>query len=408
MTERLATTPFGGGRLRADIFALQHRTMRRQEAIAAGRSGNNPGQADKWELLRSLADARGHYGLSDRALTVLDALMSFHPERILDGRAPIIVFPSNHELSVRSRGMSGATLRRHIAALVGAGLLLRRDSPNGKRYCRRDGEGRTEQAFGFDLAPLALAANDIHTVAEQVRAEAKAIRVLRSEITLHLRDLAKTLEAAQDARMPGSWGDYALRLESLSGRLSRAADKTGLINRRDALVKLRAEVENTYFTVIEPQEMSACDAENERHIQNSNIDHPIENEPMQGEPTPSAVSGRAENRKATGRGEHLALTTLLSACPTIRDYSRDGITSWREARGTAELVRSMLGITPSAWRDALETLGETAAITVIAAMLERAEQIRSPGGYLRDLTRKAQKGQFSIHPMLKALRNEVQ
>lgn len=408
MTERLATTPFGGGRLRADIFALQHRTMRRQEAIAAGRSGNNPGQADKWELLRSLADARGHYGLSDRALTVLDALMSFHPERILDGRAPIIVFPSNHELSVRSRGMSGATLRRHIAALVGAGLLLRRDSPNGKRYCRRDGEGRTEQAFGFDLAPLALAANDIHTVAEQVRAEAKAIRVLRSEITLHLRDLAKTLEAAQDAQMPGSWGDYALHLESLSGRLSRAVNKTGLINRRDALVRLRAEVENAYFTIIEPQEVSACDAENERHIQNSNIDHPIETEQMQNGPAASTVSGSAENRRATGKGEHLALTTLLSACPTIRDYSRDGITSWKEARGTAELVRSMLGITPSAWRDALETLGETVAITVIAAMLERAEQIRSPGGYLRDLTRKAQKGQFSIHPMLKALRNEVQ
>lgn len=408
MTERLATTPFGGGRMRADIFSLQRRTTKRQEAIAAGHGGNNPGQADKWELLRSLADARGHYGLSDRALTVLDALMSFHPQRMLDGRTPIIVFPSNHELSLRSRGMSGATLRRHIAALVSAGLLLRRDSPNGKRYCRRDGDGQAEQAFGFDLAPLALAANEIHAAAEQVRAEAKAGRILRSEITLHLRDLAKTLEAAQDAQMAGSWGDYASRLESLSGRLSRAADKTGLIERRDALVRLRAEMENAYYTALEPQEMSACDAENERHIQNSNIDHPIETRQVQTETKPSAVYERTDKRKNTGKGEQIALTTLLSACPTIRDYSRDGITCWREARGTAELVRSMLGITPSAWRDALETLGEISAITVVAAILERAEDIRSPGGYLRDLTRKAQKGQFSIHPMLNALRTEAQ
>lgn len=403
MTERLATTPFGGGRMRANIFALQQRTMKRQEAIAAGHGGNNPGQADKWELLRSLADARGHYGLSDRALTVLDALMSFHPERVLDGRTPIIVFPSNHELSLRSRGMSGATLRRHIAALVNAGLLLRRDSPNGKRYCRRDGDGRAQQAFGFDLAPLALAANDIHAAAEQVRAEAKAARILRSEITLHLRDLAKTLEAAQDAQMAGSWGDYALRLKSLSGRLSRAADKTGLVERRTALLRLRAEVENAYFSALEPQTMSACDAENERHIQNSNTDHPIETAHIQMEAEQCTLSNNSDKRGSSSKNEQIALARLLSLCPTLRDYSRDGITSWKEARGTAELVRSMLGVTPSAWRDALETLGETSAITVIAAILERAEDIRSPGGYLRDLTSKARAGQFSIHPMLKAL-----
>ena len=65
----------------------------------------------------------------------------------------------------------------------------------------------------------------------------------------------------------------------------------------------------------------------------------------------------------------------------------------------------MLGISPSAWRDALEILGDQAAITVVAVMLERAEEIRSPGGYLRDLTRKAKDGRFSIHPMLKALKS---
>lgn len=412
MTERLATTPFGGGRMRADIFALQQRTAKRQEAIAAGKGGNDSGQADKWELLRALIDARGHYGLSDRALTVLDALLTFHPERILDGGQPIIVFPSNHELSLRSRGMSGATLRRHIAALVGAGLLLRRDSPNGKRYCRRDDEGLTEEAFGFDLAPLALAAAEIHARAEQVRAEAKAVRILRAEITLHLRDIAKTVEAALEEKRAGDWADYALRLQGLSGRLSRAADTTGLSERRDALIRLRAEVENAYLDSLSEQEMSAYDDENERHIHISNTDEPLE---IKGyDPNKAAgstpgletsgplVSGR--RRHSDRKAEKITLTSLLSACPTIRDYAREGISTWKEARATADLVRSMLGISPSAWREALEILGEPAAIAVIAAILERAEDIRSPGGYLRDLTRKGREGRFSIHPMLKALR----
>ena len=51
-----------------------------------------------------------------------------------------------------ANGMPEATLRRHLAALVAAGILLRRDSPNGKRYVREGGEGR--ETYGFDLSLL--------------------------------------------------------------------------------------------------------------------------------------------------------------------------------------------------------------------------------------------------------------
>ena len=76
-----------------------------------------------------------------------------------DGQ-PLIVFPSNASLSERAHGMAESTLRRHLASLVGAGLLIRRDSPNGKRFSRKalDGERR---AFGFDLRPLLVMAADI-------------------------------------------------------------------------------------------------------------------------------------------------------------------------------------------------------------------------------------------------------
>lgn len=412
MTERLATTPFGGGRMRADIFALQQRTAKRQQALAAGEGGNDTGQADKWEVLRALTDARHHYGLSDRALTVLDALLTFHQERVLDGTRPIVVFPSNHELSLRSRGMSGATLRRHVMALVAAGLLLRRDSPNGKRYCRRDEDGMVEEAFGFDLAPLALAATEIHARAEAVRAQARAVRVLRAEVTIHLRDISKTIEAALDEGRAGGWPDYLMRLQSLSGRLSRAADTSDLETRRDALIRLRAEVENTYLDSLSEQEMSGYDDENERHIHNSKTDHPIE---LKGYDPDTAAPRTPESERSepqlSGKQAHserkagkISLTSLLSSCPTILDYALSGITSWKEARATADLVRSMLGISPSAWKEALDVLGEQAAVAVIAAILERAADIRSPGGYLRDLTRKAKDGRFSIHPMMKSLK----
>ena len=70
---------------------------------------------------------------------------------------------------------------------------------------------------------------------------------------------------------------------------------------------------------------------------------------------------------------------------------------------TAGLVRSALGISPSAWEDARAVLGEEDAAVVVAAILQRGEAIRSPGGYLRSLTEKARGGAFSLGPVLMAL-----
>ena len=94
---------------------------------------------------------------------------------------------------------------------------------------------------------------------------------------------------------------------------------------------------------------------------------------------------------------------VLDACPDIADYARGGIVNWRDFVATAVLVRSILGVSPSAWEEAVEVMGERQAATVVAAILQRGEAITSAGGYLRDLTRKAQAGQFSLGPMLMAL-----
>ncbi len=275
MTERFATTPFGGARFGASSFLRREAIEARRAALKEG--GNDTGRADKWQLIRALCEARAAFGLSDRAITVLEALLSFHPERELDGTAPVVVFPSNAELSLRSRGMADATLRRHIAALVEAGLILRRDSPNGKRYCRRDAQGAVESAFGFDLSPLALAAGGIHQAAEEARTEARACRTLRGEITIHLRDAARIIEAGLAERRAGDWEGFSLRLMPLARRLPRQVARVALEERRELLARLRAEVESAYLDALSEQEMSGNDAGFERQYQNSKPDHHFEN-----------------------------------------------------------------------------------------------------------------------------------
>jgi replication initiation protein RepC len=94
---------------------------------------------------------------------------------------------------------------------------------------------------------------------------------------------------------------------------------------------------------------------------------------------------------------------VLQACPDIIDWAKHGISSWRELLTTAGNVRSALGISASAWDDARAVLGDDDAAVVVAAILQRAEMIKSAGGYLRSLTEKARVGQFSLGPVLMAL-----
>ena len=96
---------------------------------------------------------------------------------------------------------------------------------------------------------------------------------------------------------------------------------------------------------------------------------------------------------------------VLDACPDLLDYAKGGgkIANWREFVDVAGLVRPMLGISPSAWEEAQAAMGELPAAIVVAGILQKGAAVTSAGGYLRELTRKAKEGEFSVGPMLMAL-----
>ncbi|KRC96465.1 hypothetical protein ASE47_31650 [Ensifer sp. Root258] len=85
-------------------------------------------------------------------------------------------------------------------------------------------------------------------------------------------------------------------------------------------------------------------------------------------------------------------------------YGPEGaISSWRELMTAAVVVRSMLGVSPSANQDACDAMAPENAAATMACILERAGHINSAGGYLRNLTDKARRGEFSLGPVLMAL-----
>ncbi|WP_442892266.1 replication initiation protein RepC [Ensifer sp. MJa1] len=63
----------------------------------------------------------------------------------------------------------------------------------------------------------------------------------------------------------------------------------------------------------------------------------------------------------------------------------------------------MLGLSPSAYEDALRNSGGGECRRREACILERAGHINSAGGYLRVLKREAERREFSLEPMVMSL-----
>lgn len=150
--------------------------------------------------------------------------------------------------------------------------------------------------------------------------------------------------------------------------------------------------------------MSANESQAERHIQIQNTDSfEIEPRLRKGRGERRAPSIEIESPSKVLPQKAFPLGMVLDACPDIIDHARTDISSWRDFLGTAELVRSMLGVSPDAWPQAQEVMGEDNAAIVIAAILQKGAEIKSAGGYLRSLTEKARGDGFSVGPVLIAL-----
>jgi len=396
MEPRQSTTPFGRRSLTLAHVATQ--------ATAKDCPPNKV--VHKWTIFRTICTARMRIGVNERALAVLDALLSFHPETALTGEG-LIVFPSNAQLSLRAHGMAPATLRRHLAVLVDCGLIIRRDSPNGKRYARKGRGGEIEMAFGFDLTPLVARAEEFEAWADEVKAEERALRLARERITICRRDIVKMIAAGMEEGIQmdgaGGWTGIQELYREIIQRLPRTAARTVLEPIAVELSLLADEILNALETHQQNKNNSANESHSEQHKQNSKPQSLIEFEPDSKGQDPTAVPLPLKSR-LPDRGYRLGM--VLEACPDIIDYGGGSILNWRDFRAAVEIVRAMLGVSPSAWDDAQAVLGEIPAAIVIACILQRATQINSAGGYIRELTRKAEAGEFSLGPMLMALLSE--
>ncbi|MGI3170946.1 plasmid replication protein RepC [Pseudooceanicola sp. C21-150M6] len=349
----------------------------------------------KWTVLAHLGLCAKSLNISARNLAVLQVLLSFHPEDTLNPEAPLIVFASNAAIQKRAHGMPESTLRRHLMALVDAGLLIRRDSPNGKRYARRTGDGQIGTAYGFDLKPLAVRAAEFAARAAEEQQRMDAIKTARELITLTMRDIFKFIEFAQSHGAAGNWDAYEDQTRLIRRTLRR---NMTLIELRAAQSELSATLhdiksitelaqipqpedataQNNPEIVTETAEMSGSGSQNERHYQRS-------------------------DKKHSDKPQELTLAHVLSACPDVHPYTGQTPRGWNDFIRSMSIVAPMTGIDSNSWKSACIEMGPERAAATVAALVQRCGDIRNPGAYFRVLTRKAKEGRYSPLSMLNTL-----
>lgn len=414
------TTPFGRRAMTLGMLARQ---------ITAG--DIPPKQSvDKWKLFRTVCEAKTEIGVSDRSLAVLNALLSFYPGAELSSENGLVVFPSNAQLALRTHGMAGTTLRRHLACLVDAGLIVRRDSPNGKRYARKSRNGAIGEAFGFDLRPLLARTEEFRAAAAKLAAEQQHLRLVRERVSICRRDITKLLDLSRESSPDADCQAFEFAFEQLIAGLPRKAPVGFFETLLEKLGKLRDELTNRLEILLNSRKTATNDHQNGWHKQNSDPDSNLESELGLGKGQAVCLEDgwhRVEKAAPTthpgdqGRKEpapplesptppsgpprrHIPLPAVLQACPQIADYAPSGrVANWKDLMTAAIVVRTMLDVSADAYQDACSVLGYENAATVMACILERADRINSPGGYLRDLTRRARQQTFSLGPMIGAL-----
>src|SRR6204780_2908185 len=193
--ERYAGSPTGFRRMTPGLL--------KADRTAESFAGLPDGVTVHGQLLAAFKAAAPRLGLSPRLVHAIDWLFKFtQPQDWGRGGHPI-VWPSA-SLQQDALGLSATRVKALNRALIEAGLVTMRDSPNGKRYGRRDlKDRRITEAYGFDLSPLAARYAEFVRLAEEAKAERAEMGRLRRRGAIPRNGIAQTLETAAEYGFEG-------------------------------------------------------------------------------------------------------------------------------------------------------------------------------------------------------------
>jgi replication initiation protein RepC len=368
------------------------------------------------DLLKAARDAVRALALDRSERQLVECLaVCFGEQQLAHG---LLCWPSNAQIEKKT-GMSERTIRRTIVKLRERGLILMRDSANGKRFPISNAEGKVVDARGFDLTPLHARAAEFAERARALDIEDRVRRQLRDDLTA-----ARNVLFDLCSEDPSGIHAEILAREKIVARPSKVAALEEYTAAIEAYVNLAEEARAVRYRV-DPSAESPGSAGHPGHHSEQNPKLFIEdcNSRRHGSPPPSDQpddSGNDAFREGKGgvrRNERATLETAdraipkdlalwRAACPELAEWGTVP-TIERAATLGAQFIRAC-GLARRAFDAAATRLGVVNAGLLGLFVVQRhadGEQrggtpIRSPGGLFVMLAREIERGR---HPLEKEL-----
>lgn len=377
----------------------------RAAAIALPFDGLPAGVTKKSQLLAALKQACPRLGISTRLRDAIDTLMSWSPEQDWLGESRPIVWPSNQVLQ-DAWDVSRRQVQNILTNLIRLGLIAAIDSPEGRRWGKRDQEGRIIEAYGFDLSPLAVRHAEFVAAAAEHRKACKLRDSLRRRLTVVRKACRQIAETAIEQRVPGrdwsEWGTAAATLAEKRPRDMTIANLQALVERLEEVHDEAKEALCAWFDSVEKPPKGAIGCTPNTTTKTLLADTSVTcnetaNEPLGRDRRRAAqTANRDQLLPANYATSGLAPGLLARLCRPLRTYLVDDRPGWSDLVDAADYLRSELGISRSAWTDACHTLGRNDAAAAVAVIAAKRADIASPGGYLRAMTNRARTGRLNL------------
>jgi replication initiation protein RepC len=340
--------------------------------------------------------------------------------------AGLLCWPSNAHLLDRTN-IPERTLSRVLSTLCGQGLIVARESANGKRFPIKNRKGEIVDARGFDLTPLYTRAPDFAEKCKAIEVEAKLCRQLRGDVTA-ARNAVRDLCAVDGA---GLLITIAARLDALPYPLPRCATSLEIAAAAESFVTLADDARDILYAASESSEMTGSACQNGRHSEQE-TEFPIEDckqdrsaataPPLSSEKCAfGANEAFREKRGGSVRHNERAIAQAeksipkdfelwRAACPELSEFEPVGSIERAAAIG-AELMRAC-GLAGRAFDGAARSIGAVNAGLVALLVYQRhadgerpgGTPIRSPGGLFVSLIREIEQGRNDLARVLTTMR----
>src|SRR5271156_798637 len=190
-------------------------TMLSVRAQADQFEGVPRGSGKPFRYLAAFQEAEPYLGLPPQAYKLLAWLVKQTMAHDWEEGSRPICWPSAAR-QAEFLALSPARVKVLNRALYEAGIFILRDSETGKRYGRRDPDGRIIEAFGFDLSPLPYRFDEFIRIAAEAKAERELMKGLRKRATRARRAVRQISESlAAINALPATWPQFAAEVGEL-------------------------------------------------------------------------------------------------------------------------------------------------------------------------------------------------